>query len=631
MEQPETPDNTISTVQPPRPHRSSSTSPQSTPRLANSEPNPDPPIIEDLSDSVLSFRFPRPVGNRQLTNWISSSSPDIMQPGNIPDEDPSLVELGYDVIGTDGESQAESIASSFDYQKSDDIHSLTGTDVDTDSSDDEDNNLNETTISDATVVDHEVHHNDVAEAETLDMVNQSLENPTSLSFSPFTSLSHLDHIQTHEPAAVIRDQSSAGDTLLPADEESFLEPSTGEELEKGGPSSRTPRILPIIFTRERRWNWILVASCLIFYGLALAAKFWLLAPSVSRELTTVPVASVPVVVSSSSVKPTYSLATTTPTASQTLTASQSTSSSNGLLFNPFGKDNAQTDVASVPALATICSAEPSGRDEIIVSVPQNFKSSWLSRDAILIAVSRGLKDIPTKVSSSDMGFVIQVPLKEAHGVLVVTIATTRKPLINESFRVDFGTRRFTEALDASKQLVREFAQRVVDTVNSTTSWVEETCSPALDIMCDQTASVSGSVLHGLQDAGSALTDLPSRLIAQMRHSLRAESLRQRVNQFQLEVAREAHDLRDELRMVLLTSQINSKLVWLALQGKAEERGQYLHKAEIHWKEQRTRIESARVERAERTKKQIRSWQERDRPVTKSSFWSIMGAWAGLPE
>ncbi|KAI0976414.1 hypothetical protein F4678DRAFT_224579 [Xylaria arbuscula] len=630
MEQPETPDNTISPVQPPRPHRSSSTSPQSTPRLANSEPNPDPPIIEDLSDSVLSFRFPRPVGNRQLTNWISSSSPDIMQPGSVPDEDPSLAELGYDVIGTDGESQADSIASSFDYQKSDDIHSLTGTDVDTDSSDDEDNNLNETTISDATIVDHEAHHDDVAEAETLDMVNQSLENPTSLSFSPFTSLSHLDHIQTHEPAAVIRDQSSADDTLLPAEEEPFLEPSTVEELEKGEPSSETSGILPISLSRERR-HWILLSSCLIFYCLALVTKFWLLAPSVSKELTTVPVASVPVVVSSSSVKPTYSLATTTPTTSQTHTALQSTSSSNGLMFNPFGKDNAQTDVASVPALATICSAEPSGRDEIIVSIPQNIKSSWLSRDAILIAVSRGLKDIPTKVSSSDVGFVIQVPLKEAHGVVVVTIVTTRKPLINESFRVDFGTHRFTEALDASKQLVRGFAQRVVDTVNSTTSWVEETCSPALDIVCDQTASVSGSVLHGLQDAGSALTDLPSRLITQMRHSLRAQSLLHRANQFQLEFAREAHDLRDELRMALLSSQINSKLVWLALQGKAEERGQYLHKAEMHWKEQRIRVESARAERAERTKKQVRSWHERDRPVSKSSFWSTMGAWAGLPE
>ncbi|TGJ84657.1 hypothetical protein E0Z10_g4085 [Xylaria hypoxylon] len=597
MEQSETSDDTLRSIQLPRSHPSSSTSPQSTPRLANSEPNPEPPNIEDLSDSVLSLRFPRPVGNRQLTNWVSSSSPDIMQPGNVLDVDPSLTELGYDIIGTDGESQAESIASSFDYQKSDGIQSLTGTDVDTDSSDDEENNLNETTISDATIVE-QVHYEDAAEAEALNMANQNLENPTSLSLSnssPFKSLSYLDHIRTHEPTAVIRGQSYAVDDLpLSEQPEALSAPLTVKELEHLGSS-----------------------------------------PPLPKELATVPVASVSVVTPLPSAKTTYSVTSPTPTTSQTLDAVQSASSPNGLIFIPFGKENTQTDVAAVPALATICLAELSGRDEIMIRIPQNLKSSWLAKDAILIAVSRGLQDIPTKVSSIDVGFLIQVPVKEAHGVLAVTIATTRKPIINESFRINFGTYRFTEALDAGKQLVRGFAQRVVDTVNGTTFWVEETYIPALDVVsrqvCDQTVSVSGSVLHSLRDASDSVLAIPSHLIAQMQRSLDASSLLRRISQFQLEFVREAQDVRDELRMAMLTSQINSKLMWLTLQGKAEEHGQYLNKAQMHWKEQRTRIESARVERAERTKKQIRTRHQRDRPISKGSFWSTMGAWVGFEE
>ncbi|KAI0906748.1 hypothetical protein F4824DRAFT_506726 [Ustulina deusta] len=644
MEQSETPDDTLRSVQPPRPHHSSSASPQSTPRLANSEPSPDPPVTEDLSESVLSLRFPRPVGNRQLTNWVSSSSPDIMQPGNIPDEDPSLAELGYDIIGTDGESQAESIASSFDYQKSDDIHSLTGTDVDTDSSDDEETNLNETTISDATIV-GQVHHDDAAEAETLNMVNQSLENPTSLclsNFSPFTSLTHLDRIQTHEPAAVIRGQSSAVDGLSLAEQETLPGLSIVKEAKIMGPPSpkaskgRGILQLALRYLQERRRTLAILSSFVIIYSFALATKSLLLTSSVPRELSTVPVASVSVIVPSPSAKTTYSLATPTPTVSQTHNALQTASAPNGLMFIPFGKDNAQIDIATAPALATICSAELFGRDEIIIRIPQNIKSSWLAKDAILIAVSRGLEDIPTKVSSIDVGFVIQVPLKEAHGALAVTIATTRKPFINESFRINFGTYRFTEALDAGKQLVRGFAQRVVDTVNGTTSWVEETYIPALDVVskqvCDQTASVSGSVLHSLQDVSDTIIAIPSRLITQLRHSLGAQSLLRRVSQFQLELAREVQDVRDELRMAMLTSQINSKLMWLAIQGKAREHGQYLNKAEMHWKEQRARVESAKVERAERTKKQIRSWHERDRPIiSKGSFWRTVGAWTGFEE
>ncbi|KAK5627527.1 hypothetical protein RRF57_003242 [Xylaria bambusicola] len=643
MEQSETPDDTLRSVQPPRPPPVSSTSPQSTPRLANSEPNPEPPIIEDLSDSVLSLRFPRPLGNRQLTNWISSSSPDIMQPGNVLDEDPSLTELGYDIIGTDGESQAESVASSFDYQKSDDIHSLTGTDVDTDSSDDEETNMNETTISDATIVERPQDDEaaEAAEAETLNMLNESLENPTSLSlsnFPPLTSSSHLDHIDTHEPTGVPRGQSSAVDGQSLSDSEILPEPSIGKGLENAYPPSskatKGRRLSHLLLSHiQKKWRMMaMIFSLVVIYSLVLTTKsvFFSSGP---RELSTVPVASVSVIVPLTSTKSTYSLSTSAPTVSQTHTSLQTASSPNSLVFIPFGKDNAQADVDTVTVLAPICSAELSGRDEIIIRIPPTIKSDWLAKDAILIAVSRGLEDIPTKVSSIDAGFAIQVPLKDAHGVLSVTIVTTRKPFVNESFHINFGSHRFNVAVDAGKQLVRDFAQRVVDTVNGTTSWVEETYIPAFDAMskqvCDQTASVSGSLLHGLQEVGNAFMFIPSQLIAQMQNSLDVQSLRRRAIQIQLELTREVQDICDELRMAVLTSQINSKLMWLALQGKVEEHGAYLNKAELHCKEQRARVESARVERAERTKKQIQAWRERDGPVSKESFWHTMGAWAGF--
>ncbi|KAI1739836.1 hypothetical protein F4680DRAFT_420219 [Xylaria scruposa] len=648
MEQSGSLGNQLRSVRPPPPppsQSSSSTSPQSTPRIANSEPSPEPLHTEELSDSVLSLRFPRPAGNRQLSNWISSSSPDIMQPGSVPDVDPSLTELGYDIIGTDGESQAESVASSFDYQKSEDIQSLAGTDVDTDSSDDEENTLNETMISDATVVEHieYAEHATAAETESLDMLDRSLENPTSLSlsnFSPFTSVSYLDHLRTHEPSAVIRGQPSAGEDGSLMEQEALTGPLTVEESAHSGPlPPKTPRdrgILQMItiYLHEKRRALAVLSSLFLIYSLALGTKFLLSSSSTPRELSTVPVASVPIIVPSISAKTTYSVTTPTPTSSQMPNALQTASSSNGLMFIPFGKDNAQTNVATAPLSTAICSAQLSGRDEIIIKIPRSVKSSWLAKDAILIAVSRGLQDIPTKVSSVDEGFLIQVPLKEAHGVLAVTIATTHKPHINESFRINFGTYRFTEALDAGKQLVREFAQKVVDTVNGTTSWVEDTYIPALDVVskqvCGQTASVSESVLHGLQEAADTIFAIPKRLMAQIQHSLDTKTILRRVSQLQLELARETDHVRDELGMAVLRSRVNSRLLWLKLQGKTEEHGRYLSKVEIFLREERARIKSARAERAARTKKQIRAWHERDRPVaSKGQFWSTMGAWAGL--
>ncbi|KAJ3564222.1 hypothetical protein NPX13_g7919 [Xylaria arbuscula] len=570
-----------------------------------------------------------------------------MQPANIPDEDPSASELGYDIIGTDGESQAESVASSFDYQKSDDIHSLTGTDVDTDSSDDEETNMHETTISDATVVDYPRHDeaDEAAEAEALDMVNKSLESPTSLSltnFGPFTASSPPGCILPTEPTAPIRSQSSVHSKALCEPEEALAASSKKGEADFAR-YLRESRVAELIFDlfcesrnfiSQKRRLLITLSSLIVFYGLAMATKSLLLS-SMPRELLTVPVASVSVAVPFSSHKPTPSFSTSIPTLSQTYECLHAASSSKSAAPTPSGKDNTQADVATVPELAPICSAELSGRDEIVVRIPPAIKSNWLAKEAILIAVSRGLEDIPTKVSSIDVGFAIRVPLKQAHGVLLVTIATTRKPFVNESFRINFGNHRFTEALDAGKQLVRDFAQRVVGTVNGTTSWVEETYIPAFDVVSqqvyNQTTSVSGSVLHGLQDITDLLMSIPRHVIAQMQSTLDAQSLRRRASQLQLELAQEVQDVYGELRMAVLTSQINSKLMWLALQGKTEEHGKYLHKAELYCKEQRARVESARVERAERTKKQIRAWRERDGPIPQqtTAFWHTMGAWAGL--
>lgn len=567
-----------------------------------------------------------------------------MQPANAPDDGPSLTDLGYDIIGTDGESQAESIASSFDYQRSDDIQSLAGTDVDTDSSDDEETTLNETTISDATLID-EPHHDDDARAESLNMVDQSLESPTSLSlstFSPFTSFTYLDHLRASESELAIRGPSSPMESLAFADQKvptGSLVVEQPEHSEPGLPKAcQGHGALRTAFAYVPKLRRVLTFLSIftLLYGLTLSVRFLLLGAPLPRELSTVPVASVPFVVPQPSAKTISSVSNPTPTVSLAPNALQTSSSPNGLIFIPFGKDVTQAAVVAVPESAAICSAELASRDEILIRIPQTIKCSWLARDAILIAVSRGLQDIPTKVSSVDDGFLIRVPLKEAHGVLAVTIATTRKPRINEAFHVNFGTYRFTEALDAGKQLVRGFAQRVVDTMNETTSWVEETYIPALDVVSkqvrDQTASASDSMLHGLQEASDAILAIPSHIIAQIRHSLRIKLLLRRAGQLRLELAQETRNLRDELRMAMLMSRVNSKLVWLKMQGKTEEHGQYLSKAEMHMKEQRARVESARAERAETTKKQIRAWHERDHPVEpKVSFWSIMGAWAGQEE
>ncbi|KAI1504264.1 hypothetical protein F5X99DRAFT_55840 [Biscogniauxia marginata] len=645
MEQSDTAD-LPSTVLPRRPQTLQSSLPAKTSasRLTNSEPSPPLSNLDDLSNSVPSLRFPRPLGNRQLTNWVSSSSPDIMHPGNIPDDDPSLAELGYDVIGTDGESQAESTTSSFDYQRPDDVQSLAGTDIgtdddtneaDTDSSEDEE----ETTLDDTAVSsnppieDGGIAEHDEADIETL--ANRSLENPTNFSqhgFLPFHSMAYAEQLTTmgqSRSTQVMKSEDKKDDASSPAPAET---PSRRHEVEADLPYE----VYRLVYNhiRDNRRVLIILSGFVVLYGLAMAGKSFLFSSPAPGELATVPVASVASIVIPISTLRTPLAAPAfipTPATTQTHKALQTDSTSNGLAFMSFGKDKAPIDTVNI-SQQTICSVDIHRRNEIMVTIPQDIKSTWLARDAIFIAVSRGIQDISTKVTSVSEGFLIEVPSKEAYGTVAVSIATTRKPKVNETFHVNFGNHMLMEAFDAGKQLVKGFAQKVVDTVNGTTAWVEETYIPALDIMskqvCGQTASFSDSLLEGVRDAGNAVFTIPARLtsevVAHVRQALAEDIIGQRTGQVQLELARQAQDVRDELALTLLRAQLGSKLLWLKMQGKTQEYQRYLGKAEVYWEEKRADADLARRERVEKVKKQIRAQRKQPaRPAREArrSFWN----------
>ncbi|KAI1809502.1 hypothetical protein GGS20DRAFT_590540 [Poronia punctata] len=651
MERPTTPDTSSSVPLPNsgRPDSQSSVESVSPTHLTNSGSTSEPSPADDLLEGSL-FLFPKPLGNRQLTNWISSSSPDIMQRENTIDDDLSLAELGYDIIGTDGESQAESTTSSFDYQKPDDIHSLGGTDpntdVDSESSEDEDIDVDDTATSNATVVGNVSHEDDATyfehiedtkddrdgTSEALERVNQSLESPTSLTFanfSPFTSVSYLDGLPDRASKMMQEDFAAGGrpsivehdatrDLLLAA-ETKKPEPRSSNPSRARGLAGMVGRYLP-----GKRFSLAFLCS-LVIYMITLVGKTWQ-DSSTPGTLSTVPVASVLFVPPSSTGHKTNVISAPTLAASPTPHSLQAASSSNGHMFIPFGKEKSRDDVGIVLPSTSVFSAELTGRDKISIKIPQNIKAPLIAKNAMLIAVSRGPVDISTKVSVRDEGLLIQVPLKEAHGVVDVRIVTKRRPRINESFRIDFGTHRFTEALDAGKQLVREFAQRVVDTVNETTWWVEETYIPTLDgvskQVCGQTASVSGTLLQGVRDAGDVVLGTPLRFFAQLQQALDSEKMLQRVGQVQLELVRQTRDIGDQLRMVVLKSQIQSKLLWLKMQGKTEEYRRYMTMAEKHWNEQRARVDLARVERAEQTKKQIWAFQKARSSTSKFPPWRM---------
>ncbi|RYP72414.1 hypothetical protein DL771_004209 [Monosporascus sp. 5C6A] len=575
-----------------------------------------------------------------------------MQPGNILDDEASLAELGYDIIGTDGESQTESTTSSLDYQRPDDVQSLTGTDtgtdvdtndVDTDSSDEEEEvalNGDRPLLGPDELSENEATEYKDASIELL--ADQSLENPTNFEQYGIPSIGSLAAAKQRVAQAlcVDADQTQSSGTDESVKEQVSAQTSLPSKGKAPTPdkfhldSAKDIHRMAFDYVKQRRL--ILIYHALLLSGLAafsamfMAGKSYFNSPT-PRILSTVPVAAVSsaAVPSLSSVSPLSThLSSTITTTTTAPNALQTDASSSSHFLKSLGKEKPQPQTGTLSPEQTICSAELFGRNEIIVKIPQSIKSSWLAKEAIMIAVSRGPFDIPTKMSSVEEGFLIQLPREEAHGILDVSIATTRKPKVSEAFQVNFGRYIFTEALDVGKQLVKGFAQRVADAVNETTTWVEETYIPALDVLssqvCGKKPLVSDSVRQSVKDARTAALELPTRLLSrfsdQIKPSLNVDTLAQRASQAQLELARQAQDIRDELSLGLLTAQLNSKLWWLKVQGKKEEHQRYLSNAVTYYKQKQADALDARRERAARTKEEIRARGKPERPGTRCSFW-----------
>ncbi|KAK9421224.1 hypothetical protein SUNI508_06072 [Seiridium unicorne] len=586
------------------------------------------------SNSVPTLRFPRPVGNRRLTNWVSSSQPDIMRPSNFPDDAPldASITDDYEVIGTDGETQpgaADSIYERPASELGDDVHSLadtdTGTDaytndVDTDSSDDDDDEEEDEELDadhtaaapddSAVLTDEEDHEVDMTMAE------RSLEHPTEL-FTPDSihvsrqaSTSGEDYADSMleralSAAGLTKGRASANSTGTAKDNAKETHPKLlRAEVLGARHSIRNLYEEAVEFFRYDTSVRQICARCLFLTALIFTSRYisqYMTSDSTTATevLTTVPVASVSSIATPSTAEILISTSTVTSIVTSTKIQShalQTTTSSKSVAS--IAPDS------SLHVRQNLCSADVHGRNEILLRVPQQFKTSWLAKHAVMISVSRGSGDVSSEfitIADTDEGFIIEVPHEEAYGILDVSIATTRKPKIKETFQVNFGSFIIVDALDAGKQLMKGFAQTVVDTLNGTTTWVEETCSPAFDLM-SKPASVTDSIMQGFQDATSAAFSLPGQLADLVKQPFPEG----RVEQARKELARTAQDLQDEATLLVLHAQLNSKLQWLWWSGQTAEYEQYLAAAGPYYQKKQQEAAIASHARANSVKKEIQA-------------------------
>jgi hypothetical protein len=235
----------------------------------------------------------------------------------------------------------------------------------------------------------------------------------------------------------------------------------------------------------------------------------------------------------------------------------------------------------------LCTAERIGAQEILIRIPSATKLSWLAQEAMSVNVTRDAQSVSTeRVYSSNEGIVLQFQPKEAYGVLNISVVTTKKPKINQTFQIDFGSSWSHEFHDAFEKLSQHVYEDMLDvlpgkfslaaTLAKVETWKKEAAKHAqyLVSLSRQRADDARAKTHAATlESGNKLSALAQSAASDLaKRGLKASQ--ELVENVQSGVDR----VREPLRDALLQAQVRSRLNWLRLRGKHAEAREYEKRA-----------------------------------------------------
>ena len=246
-------------------------------------------------------------------------------------------------------------------------------------------------------------------------------------------------------------------------------------------------------------------------------------------------------------------------------------------------------VSDMKLKSTGCSIQVHSSHEILVKVPAHTKTKWLAKDAIDIDVWQGQKKLKSKLSTTDEGIIIEIDRNDAFGVMNVSIVTTIRPKINETFAVDFGKATMAQLLDVSLSHWQSSIWQVANTGFEVASLAKDaivgythdhpTVLPASAYTALKNASsLVGSAASGIQGARDSMVTSYNRFrdIESILPQLALQKTQDFVRDLKALSRRER--LKNEVFLGIIRAQVKSKLLWLRLRGETDEHERYATQA-----------------------------------------------------
>lgn len=252
----------------------------------------------------------------------------------------------------------------------------------------------------------------------------------------------------------------------------------------------------------------------------------------------------------------------------------------------------------------VCTAELLGDREILIRIPSATKLSWLAKEAMSVNITRNNVTVDTeRAYSSDEGIVLLLAKEDAYGVLNISIITTKKPRVNETFQVDFGSsaswQSFLSKLSSFLPQDAIFDSQIISRLFEPAEHMAEDTLRQIQSVLQVIEDARKSAIDQAAAAGEGLTGAAKSMSfeAAKHTAILTKEVGIQLAEIRAVVSKKlesAQNIRAPLDEGLVKAQVQSKLLWLKWQGKEAEYQEYQRRA--------SKLTRGKAEKSEKSQK-----------------------------
>lgn len=554
------------------------------------------PARPDPDSSEPSLRFPRPIGNTHLANWISTSDPDIMRiTSESVNEEGGLADSTYELLthaddtASENESQYENndesfseSVSSLDQRRLGDTHSV--------SEDDEEDvpmlvqaplpttepHSRPMTPGVATPTedyDSEEDESDTNSKSSLEYTHEKLGTPSmgadeTPKASTLWKLHQPDQDKEKEkrPETEHPSHVAAAVTLYKLIRDAIIDcyGHVKNDLRalKAAYQRRPPMTLRNLLSMGLAQFWVFVFGSMLIKMLCTSIGVYLPSYQGSSAVTTLTTTSAPpaLVTSTSSSNPRASTTTRTD-----VNVREENSPLDWIFYRDIGLSYSTVD------------------NTFVVDIPAPIKDEWLSKKCVSVTATRDKKPIDTHLETVPKGVAATLPRRERYGDVDFVFTSSCRPTTKQTVTVSFGP--YENELAALARQTKDLVLRVAEERAASWTHVYERFAPP-----NRRDLIPACSFEKALQVVSDRFNTAKKVAQQSGHELLGDSWRLKkdtVDTFEL-IQRKTEvmvrDAQTNLQLGLLNSQISAKLWWLKVTGRQTERERYSQKASAYMAE-----------------------------------------------